>query len=63
MNEQDNVRDVLKGMIEIAEAPSITTDGKEITVKDLQELFLERAYNLADLLGLESLYLRKKKEC
>lgn len=57
MVEYDNVRDALKEMIEIAESKSITTDGKEITVEGLQEMFLERAYNIADLLGLENLYL------
>lgn len=57
MVEYDNVRDALKEMIEIAGSKSITTDGKEITVEGLQEMFLERAYNIADLLGLENLYL------
>lgn len=33
MSEQDNVRDVLKEMIEISEAKSITTEGRESSDK------------------------------
>lgn len=57
MIEHENVRDVLKTLIDLAGAKNFTTNGRESTVEDVQELFAERIYNLADLLGFENLYL------
>lgn len=56
MNE--NVKDALKSLIEIAEAKDIKIDDKPITVSGLQELVRERSYELADLLGISELYLK-----
>ncbi|WP_265460303.1 hypothetical protein [Enterococcus sp. HY326] len=62
MNEYDNVRDALSELIELAEASEITTGGRSTSVEDLQELFQEGLYNIADLLGMSDLYLENKKE-
>ncbi|AIM25790.1 hypothetical protein QQG09_08660 [Melissococcus plutonius] len=57
MNEHDNVRDVLLELIELAEATKMITNGHSTTVEELQELFVERLCNLADLLGMSDVYL------
>lgn len=57
MNENDNVRDALSELIELAEATGMTTNGHSTTVKELQELFVEGLCNLADLLGMSDVYL------
>lgn len=56
MIENDNVRDALSELIEIAEATEISTDGHSATVEELQELFREGLYNIADLLGMSDVY-------
>lgn len=58
MNEYDNVRDALSELIELAEASEMTTDGRGMSVEDLQELFQEGLYNIADLLGMSDVYLK-----
>jgi len=61
MTEYENVREALKALIEITDAEFISVDGKTVTVADLQEIIRERAYDIADLLGMEELYLDLKK--
>lgn len=57
MVEFDNVREALEDAFELTEVGLITVEGREIEIKDLQELFAERLCNIADLLGLEQIYL------
>lgn len=62
MNKYDNVRDALKDAIEIGESESLINRDKQgnvwpATVVDVQELILERLYNIADLLDMSDLYL------
>lgn len=58
MNENDNVKDAISELIKIAEATQISTDGDSTTVEDLQELFREGLYNIANLLGMSDVYLK-----
>lgn len=57
MQEFENVRSALKSLFEITDAVAIKVDGKPATVKDIQEMVLERAVGIADLLGMSELYL------
>lgn len=59
MVEFDNVKEALKDAFELTEAGTITVEGREIKTNELQELFKERLCNIADLLGLEEIYLKK----
>lgn len=58
----DNVKDVLKDAIEIAEGQEMKTkigngEYRNATADDVQELIKERLYNIADLLGMSDIYL------
>lgn len=60
--EFDNIKDVLKDAIEIAEGKEMKTkigNGEywNATADDVQELIKERLYNIADLLGMSDIYL------
>lgn len=60
--EFENVKDALKGLIEFAESDEhylASLDGKKVPVsqEDILEQVREYAYNIADLLGMEELYL------
>ena len=57
MIEHDNIKDVLKDMLEFSNAKNITINGESATVEDLQESYKESLVNLADLLGMSELYL------
>nr|WP_278972597.1 hypothetical protein [Melissococcus plutonius] len=48
---------MLLELIELAEATKMITNGHSTTVEELQELFVERLCNLADLLGMSDVYL------
>lgn len=63
--EFENVKAALKDTIDIASGTDlkVKTDDGELrvaTVKDVQELMNERLYNIADLLGMEDIYLNNK---
>lgn len=63
--EFENVKAALKDAIDVASGTDLkvkTDDGEfcEATVRDVQELMNERLYNIADLLGMEDLYLGVK---
>lgn len=61
MIEYDNVKESLAALIEIADATSLRReDGTPATAADVQDLIRERAYELADLLGVSELYLDKE---
>lgn len=60
--EFDNIKDVLKDAIEIAEGKEMKTkigngEYRNATADDVQELIKERLYNIADLLGMSDIYL------
>ncbi|HIY57652.1 MAG TPA: hypothetical protein IAA20_09000 [Candidatus Enterococcus avicola] len=57
--EHDNIKSILEELIEICECEpeNITVDGEPITFEGFQEDVIERVYNMADLLGLEDIYL------
>lgn len=62
--EFENVKEALKDAIEIAESKEvitcdIDTNSRPATTEEVQEMILERLYNIADLLGLSELYLDK----
>lgn len=63
MEEQDNVKDALRELINLNEPGSSfqtqNANGKFTngTVRDLQDLNYERLANIADLLGMSELYL------
>lgn len=62
--EYENVKEALKDAIEIAESKEvitwdIDTNSRLATTEEVQEMILERLYNIADLLGLSELYLEK----
>lgn len=63
MEEQDNVKDALRELINLNEPGSNfqaqNANGKFTngTVHDLQDLNYERLANIADLLGMSELYL------
>ena len=59
MIEHDNVKDVLNDLFELSDAKNITIDGKTATVENIQESYKELIINLADLLGMEELYLNE----
>ena len=61
MIEYENVRDALNGAFELTKISPITLEGRTASFEDLQEMFEERLCNIADLLGLESLYLSKEE--
>lgn len=66
MIEYDNVKDALKALIELAESERICAYAKGnvqvlASQEDVLEMFRERAYNIADLLGMEDLYLHNDK--
>lgn len=66
MNEYDNVKEALKALIELTESERICTYAKGnvqvlASQEDVLEMFRERAYNIADLLGMEDLYLKDIK--
>lgn len=61
----ETVKSILGEIIQLSEAASISTieedgDYKEISVSELQELFRDKSYQLAGLLGMEDLYLKGK---
>lgn len=63
MNEYDNVKEALKALIELAESERICTYAKGnvqvlASQEDVLEMFKARAYNIADSLGMEDLYLK-----
>lgn len=60
MFNYENVREAIKDLIDVSEAKMVSVDGHEPTAEEMQELFRERIYNLADLLGFEDFYLTLK---
>ena len=59
----ENVKEALDSLIEFVEAGEcyvIDSDGKKVPAsqEDILDLVREHAYNIADLLGLEDLYLK-----
>ncbi|MFW7420511.1 hypothetical protein HED34_02935 [Vagococcus fluvialis] len=60
MHENNNVKESLKNLYELTTVTNFRIDGKEATIKDVQELFQEEIINLMDLLGHESIYLDEK---
>ena len=61
MFNYENVREAIKDLIDVSEAEMVSVDGREPTVEEMQELFREMIYSLADLLGFENLYLDKEE--
>lgn len=57
MNEFENVKQAFQSAFELVDAKGITTDGAVATTEQVQELFKENLVNIADLLGMEELYL------
>lgn len=58
--EFENIKDALRFAVEVARADcNIKVDGKQATVKDVQDLMLEPLCSIADLLGLSEVYLGK----
>ena len=62
--EYENVKEALKDAIEIAESKEvitwdIDTNSRPATTEEVREMIRERLYNIADLLGLSELYLKK----
>ncbi len=59
----ENVKDALNSLIEFAESNEhylTSLDGKKVSAsqEDVLEIVREYAYNIADLLGMEDLYLK-----
>lgn len=61
MIEYDTVKEALQALIEINNAKDIKVKGETIDFINLQELYQERIYNLADLLNMSELYLTDKQ--
>ncbi|EUJ38167.1 hypothetical protein [Brochothrix thermosphacta] len=57
MQEFENVKQALRAAFDLVDAKGITTDGAVATTEQVQELIKENLVNLADLLGMEELYL------
>lgn len=57
--EFETVKDGLKDLIELCESKKMTSGNEPISFEDLQSLYQERIYALADLLGMEDIYLNK----
>lgn len=62
MQECENVKQALQAALELADAKVIKVDGSVATTAQLQELFKESLISIADLLGIEELYLESKKQ-
>lgn len=57
----ETVREALKDVYEIVAAKDIkSSDGEQISYKDLQDLLFERVVSAIDLLGMEDIYLDKE---
>lgn len=66
-NEETTVKDLLQDLIDINESEAVyeKDPGKErrlATIKEVKDLNLEDLYQLADLLGMSELYLKKRRE-
>lgn len=66
-NEETTVKDLLQDLIDINESKAVYEEepGKErklATIKEVKDLNLEDLYQLADLLGMSELYLKKRRE-
>ncbi|HIZ53090.1 MAG TPA: hypothetical protein IAA20_04005 [Candidatus Enterococcus avicola] len=57
--DHDNIKSILEELIELCECEQkeITVDGEPITFEGFQEDVIESVYNIADLLGMEEIYL------
>lgn len=70
--EYENVREVLKDMYAISQTKDLEiktyakpdcktpTSTRQATAKDMQELMFEFVVNIADLLGMEDIYLNEE---
>lgn len=68
--EFENVRQALEYLLDVAQSTEMITktyDGtglieeRKATVKDMQEYMFDVTVNIADLLGLEEIYLEKEE--
>lgn len=60
MVEHENVKDALKEAFDITKSGSVLmVEGKEASVEEVKALVEERLVNIADLLGLEHLYIKR----
>ena len=68
--EFENVRQALEYLLDVAQSTEMVTktyddtgliEERHATVKDMQEMMFEVAVNIADLLGLEEIYLEKEE--
>lgn len=60
MVEHENVKDALKEALDITKSGSVLkVGGKEASVEEVKSLVEERLVNVADLLGLERLYIKR----
>lgn len=56
--EFETVKEAIQELVELSEAKSIANEeGRKLTGEETQELFKERVYALADILGFPELYL------
>lgn len=55
MIEYDNVKEALEALIELVDTAVNESEGEAKTAFDFVQ---ERTYNIADLLGMEDLYLK-----
>lgn len=65
-NEETTVKDLLQDLIDINESEAVYEGepGKErkLATIEVKDLNLEDLYQLADLLGMSELYLKKRRE-
>jgi len=57
MNEHNDVKSALIEILNLCEAQYFTVDGKPITVEDFQDMVKGPIFSIADLLGMEEIYL------
>ena len=55
--EFETVKEALEFLIDLSQADEIRTNGQLATVEDVKEMVFEATVSIADLLGVEEVYL------
>lgn len=61
--EFETVKEAIQELVELSEAKSIINEqGSDLNGEETQELFKERVYALADILGFSEIYLNNQED-